>query len=520
MLPDLARLCLRHEAPVGADDADVDLRTNEVLSGFEPSPSPKRPRRVASSTPPTVPKVIDEEDDPDVDANYDHLMKKAETHEGTKRLLSKLDREWPIDYVHNLLHHQTRSVFDEVLTYDEPPNRHLFSSLGMATPIRHVRLDKHSILTVPGPNPIQINAFAALLALRLEFANKPSSTTRRDGCGQSNCYVGGVNLNGYEEWRVALRAVMLSVDHARGVWKGGEALPRTVAIRAPKAMKYKFKYYDTSSTNDARDELGLTLRAAQMGITPPVYATFPVKVISENTRTLCKRDYAYVCEDGWADLWSVLHTLERVHTNANDLKLAKYYIAKSTSMLLHKVANVAEYLMLDIKTLNMVTRRVGDTLKYEVQMIDFGALLTTNPNFDSDAQNTTPQCIFFLNGVLFLNFIVGYHANRISMFYDLATEVVQTWKDLRPNPLSLCAWLAADAARIKEADIPHFDQSLMRLKGHALNQRLRFNFYLTLSKYGDKERLLPEADNFALSGKPFLDCYMQLLEKRYAESRA
>tara|TARA_B100000902_G_scaffold344639_1_gene350152 strand:+ start:155 stop:1696 length:1542 start_codon:yes stop_codon:yes gene_type:complete len=512
MLPNLARLrlCHRAEAPVGAYEDGPAQAVKRRRRGKEPAAAGAGP---SSST---TPATLAEEDDPSTDKAYQFILKQLETDESRQELIRGLDENWPVDNVHNIAKHQHRAAFDDMLDFDDPPNRHLFSSLGLASPIRHLRLNKDSNLVV-GPSAAQMNAFAALLALRLEFANKPVDTTHKDGCGTSNCYWGGVDLHGQEVWQVALRAIMLAIDKGRDQWQGGAALPKTVAIRAPKAMESKVDSYDWRSTHDARDELGLTLRAAQMNITPPVYAAFPVKVVSETLGTLCKRDYGYICEDGWTDLWRTLKTLPLDKTSTG-FKEAQRSIAKSTSLLLHRVANVAEYLMADIKTLNMVARRVGDTQEYEVMMIDFSALHTADANLDSDVQHTKPDCIFFVNGMLFLNMIVIYHTDRMSMFYDLAMEVVNTWKSMQRNQGSFCALLAADAARVQYEDIPDFTYSLLRIREDQFQERLRYNFYLGLFNYGDKE-LLKEADTVALGGGGFVNRYVQLLEEKFEKAK-
>ena len=527
MLPDLRQLRLRRGAPTGADGDEADLAAHEPpLSGFAPSPAPvqkaKRRRRGkeaanSSATASTPPAVLAEEDDPSTDPGYAHILKTVAKSATTRELIDSLDQNWPVGHAHNIQRGQYRAAFDDMLTFDEPPHRHIFSSLGQALPIRHLRLDRVSPLAVPGTSATtELNAFAALLALRMEFANKPVKYGSQEGCGQGNCYRGGVDPRGHEEWQVALRAIMLAVDKDRGHWQGGAALPKTVAVRAPKATSNRVDVYDWNLGNDARDELGLTLRAAQMGITPPVYATFPVKVVSETRGTLSKRDYGYIVEDGWMDLWSLLHALSRIHTAAEDYKRAQYYVAKSISLLLHKVANVAEFLLMDVKTPNMVARRVGDTLKYEVLMIDFGALHAADANLDSDVQHTKPECVFFVNAVLLLNMVIKYHSGSVPMFCDLAKEVVNTWKDMQLGKDSFCAMLAADAERVQAKDIPDFGKNLMQLEGRAaFQERLRYNFYLTLDKYGDRQGLLAEADNFALGGGGFINRYVQLLEEKF-----
>jgi|SaaInlV_125m_DNA_1040241.scaffolds.fasta_scaffold01822_7 hypothetical protein len=527
MLPDLGRLRLRRGAPTGADGDEADLAAHEPpLSGFAPSPAPaqkaKRRRRGeeaanSSATASMPPAVLAEEDDPSTDPGYAHIQKTVAKSATTRELIDSLDQNWPVGHAHYIQRDQYRAAFDDMLTFDEPPHRHIFSSLGQAAPIRHLRLGSDSLLAVPGTSATpELNAFAALLALRMEFANKPVEYGSKQGCGQGNCYRGGVNPHGHEEWQVALRAIMLAVDKGRNYWQGGAALPKTVAVRAPKATSNRVDVYDWNLGNDARDELGLTLRAAQMGITPPVYATFPVKVVSETRGTLSKRDYGYIVEDGWMDLWSLLHALPRIHTTADDYKRAQYYVAKSISLLLHKVANVAEFLLMDVKTPNMVARRVGDTLKYEVLMIDFGALHAADANLDSDVQHTKPECVFFVNAVLLLNMVIKYHSDSVPIFYNLAMEVVNTWKGMQLGEDSFCAMLAADAARVQAKDIPDFGKNLLQLEGRtAFQERLRYNFYLTLDKYGDRQGLLAEADNFALGGGGFINRYVQLLEKKF-----
>ena len=424
-----------------------------------------------------------------------------------------------VNTVHEFKKELHEIVLQDIVKYDEPPYRYLWTSLGK-TPIRFMRLDKDSRLRGTFGS---MNAFSALKALRVQFANKPTHYGSRQYCGTSNCFVPKVPIHGSEEWAQALRCLMLAMDQGTDHWKKGAQLPKTVAIRAPKASTMDTKHsFDWGNTIDARDELELTLRAASMGISPPVYVAFPVKVFSEKLGTIVARDMAYVYEDGWMDLQDLLGNLSTVHQDVAELEAAKGSIGRRVSGLLRTVAIESDFFLMDIKMMNMVgRRRSGTTNKYEVRMIDFGPLLTGEASRHSD-EKTSADCIFFVNGLLFLNQLVGHYNKYVPIFKSLAKNVVGVWKYCRDEGDSFCALINKDKERPFQADWLDLDTLLQTESREEHLKLLRAGFYRMLHNYGENGTLLAQVDAAAAASKEegFINCYVRLLEKHFGLASA
>lgn len=425
-----------------------------------------------------------------------------------------------VNTVHDFKKPLHEVVLQDIVKYDEPPYRYLWTSLG-GTPIRFMRLDKDSLLRGTFGS---MNAFSALRALRMKFTNKPTHYGSRQYCGTSNCFVPNVPIDGSEEWAKALRCMMLTMDQGTDHWQKGAQLPKTVAIRAPKASTMDTKRaFDWGNTIDARDELALTLRAASMGISPPVYVAFPVKIFSEKLGTVIARDMAYVYEDGWMDLQDLLGKLSTVHQDVAELEAAKGSIGRRVAGLLRKVAIESDFFLMDIKMMNMVGRRRGDTTnKYEVRMIDFGPLLTGEASRHSD-EETSADCIFFVNGLLFLNQLVGYYNQYAPMFRSLAKAVVETWNAMQDEGDSFCALIKKDKERpYKKGDWLELDTLLQTESREEHLKLLRAGFYRMLNNYGDNGTLLAQVDAAAAASKEegFINCYVRLLEKHFGLASA
>jgi hypothetical protein len=325
-----------------------------------------------------------------------------------------------------------------------------------------------------------------------------------------------VRVDGSEPWAIALRAVMLAIDQGTDRWQGGAQLPKTVGIRAPKASTLEDKdIFSWTDSNDARDELELTLRAADMGISPPVYAAFPVKVYSEKLGTIASRQMAYVYEDGWLDLANLLHHLGRVHIDAAELAAAKKSIARETDNLLSAVAHDAGWFMMDIKLLNMVGRRKPNTIEYEVRMIDFACLWTGEANRHSEERATSPDCIYVVNGILFLSQLATTYSEHMAMYKPLAETVADVYYGMAEDDDSFCALLKKDDARLLEPDWPDSD-TLLATEDQAYHWKLlRGAFYRMLHNYGNGGTLLPKADSNPASGPGFVERFVKHLEQEY-----
>lgn len=496
MLPNLARLDLRHEEEVvtGSPNA-LDLTAQE----------------------PPLPQATPDEVD---NSSNDSLLKgglvkdpeESQTFKTNRALIAKW---FPFDTASTLKEKWLNLMFNDILFWDEPPNRHLFSALGgFPRSIRHMRLNEHSNL-VMGMTAISTNAFVALRSLRKRFANKPKYYNSVEGCGSSNCHESGVEVFGGEDWQLALQAIMVAIDQGENHWQGGRNLPKTVAIRAPKESLTHVDFFD-EVTMDNREELWLTLRAAHLGISPPVFATFPVKILSARN-VLAERGYGYVFEDGWLDLRKLIEGLQSHHKTSDELDQAKRNLERSVTLLLHKVSD-NDLLLVDIKLPNMVGRRVGNTLAYEVRMIDFGPMFTANVNMGNEQKTTSAACIFFVNGLLLLNYISTWSKSMVPIFCGLATEVFTTWRTMTEQGDSFCTTLRADEKRVEGKDMQSL-RSLIREPKGGFPALLRFAFYHMLDNYGKHGPLLKRAKNEGFE-PGFIDRFVNLLEAKFKTTSA
>jgi len=511
MLPDLRHLRLRHGmgAPTGADDENAPPDPKKQ----RPSVSPPRATAGASSS--SGPPVLPEDDSTKSDKSLAALLKNRFEHDQTREMAKDIEKLFPLGKVIDLHPRNYDAIFDDALRCCEPPDRFFFSAGGTpSTFVKGMRLNGDSQLKL-GRGAGTMPAFAALLALRQRFASKPSNFGHEQGCGSHNCYEDNVDVYGDADWQVALRGVLLTLDSVYR-WKSGSALPKTVAIRSPKLAKAE-DYFDWSYTTMHRQELQLTLLAALKGIGPPIYATFPVKVLDETNRTnVAERGYGYVTEAGWTGLHKLMHNLHRVHSDADELAEAKRNIATSITALMHKVASETEILLLDIKCANMVGRRVGATTQYETLMIDFDPTLAVQANRHADEHsgfNTSKECVFFINGLLFLNQVITFYSFAIPMFRDLCAEVVSTWRNMKHEEGNLCSLLQKDRFRMRIDDLPDM-RNLMYVKPEDFFKHVRFEFYRMLEEYGSMQ-LLQRAEGPRLSDPNFLDRFVPLLAARF-----
>ena len=535
MLPDLARLHLHCEAEAeavavasnGASD-EPDLTASEPPLFFSPSPRIRR-RPLPSPLPlppplplplllPLTPPPAEEVDDPDNDVQYKELM--GTTDEEKRRYdkrTTKINITAPFDTLRSLRVDRLNQYL-ALVTIDQPPNRHIFSALGTPGVVCNMRLNKESVIA-SGTNGIQMNAFEALRALRVRFANTPPTPRSADppqGCGTTNCHETKVRLSGTENWRVALRAIMVALDQDANRWHDGTALPKTVTIRAPKRSVLLTTDDAFEDTIQNRDELQLTLLAAVQGIAPQIYAAFPIKVLSPED-VLCGRSYGYVFEDGWLDLDQLISGLQSAYLNKLKVALELHLrnIGNAIVALLRDVAK-ADFVVLDIKLRNMVGRlktgRVNN--QYEVKLIDFDPVYTTQANMHYPAmQHTSPECIFFVNGLLLLNTILGHANDKIPMFAPLATEVVKTWREMKLDNHSFCFALKQDAQCVAPGGLL-FSYNLNGEPAEGFHKMLKRTFYQMLKAYG-KTEVVEEAETLPGSAAGFIDRFVEIVETRF-----
>ncbi len=551
MLPNLGRLNLQRVVHTGTgrkgkEPLVIDL-TNE-----SPSPQQKKQRSASSSSAhapapavapapafapaaasapsfvPTVP-VYDmpEEDDESKDVGYKRVMQQRNSDANVKDVTTWLHQYYKLNTVYRLATQYHKKIIRDIVGFDEPPYRYLFSSLGLSPTtnaphaVRFMVLDQNSPFKVDGDT---IDAFDALQALRVRFANKPSHYNSTKHCGTSNCFEASVPTNGQEAWSIALRAVLLAIDagtYGPNRWQGGATLPTTVSIRAPKASKFKDEKGIDGWVHaiNARDELALTLRAARMQLCPPVYAAIPVKVFSEPLKTVYSRDVAYVFEGGWLDFVDLVKNLSVVHLDPGELAEAQENIARETNTMLDEISSKkgAGWFFMDIKNANMVARRKPNTTEYDVRFIDFSALWTGDANPHRKGVNSSDN-IYFINGLLFLNQLARWYPKLMVMFKPLAKIVMDVWYSMDVEDGSLCALLKKDHVRVLAKACPRAD-TLSRTKTlDEHNALLRGAFYQMIENYGQGGELLKQADQATPSGPVFLERFVRVVEEAYTNA--
>lgn len=543
MLPNLGRLNLQrvvHTGAPGDDEAEkvvIDLtgspqkKKHRPASASSSSAHAPAPAPAAASAPSFVPSVpvydMPEEDDESEDIGYRKIVQKRNVDANVMRETKRWHLYHKFDTVYRLAKQDIDLLMQGIIQFDEPPCRYLFSSLGLSPTtgspdgIRFMMLDQNSSFKV---NDGTMSAFDALQDLRVRFANKPSHYNNRNLCGTSNCFEAGVRTDGQEKWSIALRAVLLAIDagtHGTNRWQGGATLPTTVSIRAPKASTFKDKdgIDGWVHANDARDELALTLRAARMQLCPPVYAAIPVKIFSEPLRTVYSRDVAYVFESGWLNFFDLLGNLHVVHKDSDKLAEAKENIARETNTVLKAISSKkgAGWFFMDIKYANIVARRKAKTTEYDVRFIDFAALWTGDANRHRKEVNSSDN-IYFINGLLFLNELAAWHRDHMAMFKPLAEMVIGAWYTMDVEDGSLCALIKQDHNRVLAKACPRA-LSLSRTKTLDEHHKLlRGAFYQMIQNYGERGRLLKQADQSTEGGPSFLERFVRAVEEAYTNA--
>ena len=541
MLPNLGRLDLRdrrdREAVTSADSLP-DLRANEQLKPDGAVMTPPQPPPPPAPTPVPPVYVVDasllEEDDPDDDAAYKKILFIRNSDEAllatqrngkalikVKRNLAYVDAAYPLNQTMGLRQRDYGAVLRNAIIFDEPPNRYLFSSYGKGDDIWFMRAGpgfEYTFYDEILAEDVRVNVFNALRALRFQFGNR-SKHHKHNECGSYNCFEPGVVVHGPDLWQLALRTVLTAAAPPSGGTASGLPdgmvceLPDTVAIRVP--MASGADRFSNEKSTQQRDELDLTLRAAAADIAPRVYATFPIKIISEPKGTLAARGYGYVYEDGWTNFGALLNSLPGLHPDPAELRRAEAHIGRKVIALLVNLSQKVGYLLLDVKTLNMVVRRVPDAMDdYDVRMVDFGATFVAKANLYEDT--TSESCIFFVNGLLLLNFIMRRHSSSRHIFFDLARMVERIWDEMLFLDDDFCALLHQDGERL----FPHeFDPetNLTRTPHPGFQETLRNTFYRMLHKYGPAE-LINEADWSWAYGTEFVTRYVKLMVQMYEQA--
>lgn len=541
MLPNLGRLTLHHrEAATSAnDEGPLGKRGGKAVLppiAEETDPDPKRPRAAANRYPPPSEKIevlpgakptpsgkpisnanaLEEADDPETDPRYEWLL---EHHDELKDGLEGLERRYPLEKVAPLdksVYENYKTFFHDVVNVDEPPNRHLFSAYGKGAPIHYLRLGPNSMLTMHDPvfqSEVSMPAFHALKLLRDHFGNMPSNTPN---CGSYNCFTNKVELYGPHEHQLALRALLFALRPSTKPANG----QTTVAIRSP-ALAIVSGYNYVKSTQNSH-EVGLTLRAAAVDVAPPVYAVIPMKVaaMAGGTPQLVQRGYAYVFEDGWTDLHTILDTVRAVHTWDNEVNMAYTHIGEAVDQLLTDLAKKTGYLMLDMKLSNLVGRRqlgVHETM-YEMRAIDFSSDFTAEANLHDDARATSDDCILFVNTLLLLSQIKESRPLFMYVFYRSANKMKALWETMTREGDSFCKLLDED----EESGPAYTDdqESLMEAPPGTFHDKLRRVFYRFLHHYGDA-LVIEQADvNVAMLGptSQFITRYVFVLHRDYEEA--
>ena len=392
-------------------------------------------------------------------------------------------------------------VLPDYIAATVPQGYWFFSSneSGFGT-VHAVRADNFTAL---GTTANDTDALTIVAELEVQFANKPPEWNYMQGCGTYNCFQSGVDTQGDDSWQVALRGLLAAVNE--GVGDDEFVIPPIVAVRAPKMQKAK----EPDETGNSRDELVLTLYTANLGITPPVLATFPVSVLTPNG-DVSYDGFGYVTEAGWTDLGDVIRSMHNT-PRSDEFKERKKSIEDNVLSLLHKVSNY-HLLLFDIKASNMVARRIGS--KYEVRMIDFGANFTASANLHAqdDLERASDDCVFFLNGMLLLNMVLETYRRQAYFYQKLADELLDVWRRLKAagQGKDLCSLLL----RFKDQSggwlgLPN----LQRVHVDDFQDALQSTFYTMIDEYGAEDVLRRTADQRRSTEESYLGRLVEIMHK-------
>ena len=377
--------------------------------------------------------------------------------------------------------------------------RFAFGCAGKGQPIVGLRAEGGMLLKYKGAN---IYSTFAMAEVATEFGNKPSNWNTPQGCGTSNCYRANVPINGSASWEKYALALMDALKQNVPEPQLPNT-PRTVASRAPKQLKTADKPTKVSEEIDDSieqfDEMALTLYAAHMGITPPVYLAYPVLLSCDDGSSAVVRAYGYLLEDGWTDLGELLHRgISSAHASADERAQAFASVEKGVRTLLREVSDL--YLIaLDTKRSNLVARRRGGSTSYDVRMIDLSSVWTVDANMHAQAEgselHTSADCIFFVNGISFLNEVAAYGGAVYTAFRNLAAEVLGLWDSMQHGDQSFCHALAED--KELPANLKGSICNLMREPRRRFLKSVHSSFYRIFYHYSDTD---PKRPNGWLKG--------------------
>ena len=376
----------------------------------------------------------------------------------------------------------------------------VFGCAGKGEPIMGLCANNATSLDYKGSKILAIDAMEKVAS---QFANKLPPWNRPQGCGTSNCHSANVAVVGDALWQTCALALLKALQQ--------DTPSRTVASRAPKKIvmnkrrrvafenkqKEKIVELEMEDAFEEFDELMLTLYGAHKGITPPVHLAYPVhrQIMDGKHKTvLISRAYGYLLEDGWTDVSLVLdQKIFEWHSSEDEQARARASIAKGVLTLLREISKL-HLVTLDAKHQNMVARCRGDSTDYEVRMIDFAAMFTVDVNMyapvGSSTASTSADCVFFINGILFLN-VINKEARKITRlsFKGVAKEVLELWDRLQHEEQGFCHLLS------KDKTFPHDDVelqpgSLTRVPLLDFLSVVRENFYVLLEHYSTLRTVL------------------------------
>ena len=327
-----------------------------------------------------------------------------------------------------------------------------------------------------------------------EYAFRRSDSLPPDSCGNYNCFFGNVPV---ERTRAAPNVVARAIKQFQPM--DSSAFPSSTAVRAPNSDHKTF--YEKYETFDAMfeevSELFLSLHMAQLGITPPVYAAVPVFKRETDWKAKYEVDlkrtthfgFAYMGEDEWSSLYSLLNTeLSQPQMTALGTAILKCVRATSDNFVL----------LLDVKSPNMIVKPTMDSTAYEVRMIDFGSVFSVDVNrfgYATKVPTTSSDCVFFVNGLLLLNYAYYPHRSKRKVFADLILEVAATWATMKEldHIYGFCGYLAQDkmyAAQFTPRTGRELDfkpKNLSFVEEEEFFKQLSQVFYVVLANYGRRD---------------------------------
>ena len=328
-----------------------------------------------------------------------------------------------------------------------------------------------------------------------------SNSSMAKACGTSNCTLKNVSL----ATDGPIRRLIADLNPTA-------SLPDTVTVRAPSwlikpestAMKLG---HVVNAMRKEVVELVFTLHMARLGLTPPILAVVPLrtrkalvwpdKVIGLRLWKVTQFGFAYVSEAGWTDLQDFLAGDKAVDSSPNRSRMQAAIVDCV------RTASDAGMLLLDVKPTNMVVkaypsyRGVQEESNYDVKMIDFDGQFTVNMSHDlyanQESFETSKDCIFFLNGLLLLNYAAARSYYRSHFFFELFVEVVATWRMIKNSGIvdGFCSFFQEDRVFAQKVQRPsgetvlHRGRNLTLVSGQeSFKMEVYRTFYVVLEYYG------------------------------------